>query len=603
MLLEAKHLSLEHRYNALRMDVHDIRLHDFGTVCGLRVDRHPSPDCVNQYAILRPGLALDCCGRQILVPEDLYVPLFDGAKSGWCGAPISVPPTSTPPGTPPVARTTLYVYLRFRQCDTDPIPAYVKNCGCCGETRECDCTGQSGDPACVLSVTREGYEVTVSTTPPPVWRNPVSTAFCAWLATQLKGAQSGLPNASDFVGISLQQALCQVITNPCPDTCGGGNDVLLLATITFNPDDTLASIDNCSNRRLVLSTGALYGSLVCLAEAAIACCGQKAGQLPKIQLSGNATPGTVDLSVVPLSTTITYAAVATNTSPTDAVGPFTLQVLVDPRLTVTTSTSSVGGNPGPAPVAVVSASGTTVSVSVPAGLPQASNATMNIVANFTPTAMKDGDVVTSTASVVGYAGPSDGPDSLTTTFKNNVVIDGPRVVYAKLSQWLQGTSVPRNALPGLLGEAGIEVPFDRVIDTKTAVTQTAATPPDGTIRMTVVDGATQYPVFLNLIWPAGGPPPTSILLRLRAAELKQLDTLLMNTIPATDFREGLVSLNFSLLGGVKGAATTPQLAITAPDGTRLDGEPAKGGPPGQKPGRSGDGTQGGDFTLSIRINP
>ena len=27
----------------------------------------------------------------------------------------------------------------------------------------------------------------VSTIPPPVWRNPVGAAYCAWLETQLKG--------------------------------------------------------------------------------------------------------------------------------------------------------------------------------------------------------------------------------------------------------------------------------------------------------------------------------------------------------------------------------------------------------------------------------
>ena len=84
MLLEARSLVLEHRYHAMRMNTHNIRLHDFGTVCGLRVDKHPSPQCVNTCAILRPGLGLDCCGREIVVPEDLFVPL-SGRRNEWLG--------------------------------------------------------------------------------------------------------------------------------------------------------------------------------------------------------------------------------------------------------------------------------------------------------------------------------------------------------------------------------------------------------------------------------------------------------------------------------------------------------------------------------------
>jgi len=609
MLLEAKHLTLEHRYNALRMDTHDIRLHDFGTVCGLHVDKHPSPDCVNNYVILRPGIALDCCGREIVVPEDLYVPLFDGAKSGWCGAPVSEPPPSTlPTDTVVLARKTLYIYLRYQQCDTDPIPSYVRNCGCCGGSGSCG--GQCQESDCVLSVTREGYEVSVSTVPPPTWRDPVSTAFCRWLAVQLKREQAGIADAREFIGTSLQHILCEAVTKPCADTCGGGNDELLLATVTFNSDDTLNDIDNCTNRRLVLSTGAIFESLECVVDAVIACCGQHVTQLPKLQLTGSVNPSSVDLSVEPLSTAIEYQAVATNSSGTDPTGPFVLQLLVDDSsLKVTGSRSSIGGNPGPAPTSATTSAGTTVSLAV-SSLDKGSNATLIVDVDFDPAKVQNGDAVTSVASIAGYGGPADGPDNLTTTFTGQIRVDGPRVIFADPNgKAILPDSMTLAEVRTVL-ETGIEVQFDGTVDTSTTIAlATVGNPADGTVGLAIVSKGTtatrRVPIAAKLIWP-GARPATTTSIRVGAADiatvLKQLNEVGTGPVNVRVLPE--LSLELSLLGGsTKGAAATPRAAIKSPgpNPARLDGSPPKGGAPGRKSGESGDGTQGGDFLWSIAI--
>src|SRR5215475_13399483 len=57
---DAYHRSHRHLHNRL--------LHGWGIACGLDVHPHPRPEC---GVIIRCGLALDCCGREIVVPKDL----------------------------------------------------------------------------------------------------------------------------------------------------------------------------------------------------------------------------------------------------------------------------------------------------------------------------------------------------------------------------------------------------------------------------------------------------------------------------------------------------------------------------------------------------
>ena len=49
--------------------LHNRLLHGWGIVCGLRVIRHKNPDCRN-WVVVRSGVALDCCGRELVLPCD-----------------------------------------------------------------------------------------------------------------------------------------------------------------------------------------------------------------------------------------------------------------------------------------------------------------------------------------------------------------------------------------------------------------------------------------------------------------------------------------------------------------------------------------------------
>lgn len=565
MLLEARHLELEHRYAAQRLNTHDIRLHDFGTVCGLRVIKHPSPDCVNSYAILQPGIALDCCGREIVVPETLFVPLFDGARNGWCGAPQSI--AQTPPAGQ--KRTTLYVYLAYQQCDTDPIPTYVRACGCC----ELSC--EHGN--CVPSVTREGYTILVSSTPPPVWRNPVGAAYCDWLATQLNG-----PGVSaqgyQTIDKTLDQVLCDVVTEPCADFCSGNNEWLLLATVTFTPDDLLASIDNCTNRRLVLSTGAIVEAIACLTTAVTNCCKTKDAYLT---LAGTVAPVTVNVEAPPATPSLTYTLSVQNADASMSAAAFSIDLTFPAGVTFASAALTIDGVAQPDPTA--NAGGVSAPV---AALAAGKAAQVVVTASYVPAQEPAGSALAATASIGMYAGPHDANLTLTTTF-TDVRVDGPRVVIKDLPATVQLAD-----LASLL-RAGVPLPFTAAMNPASA---SIADPASTDVFLEAVIGATVTELQVAMTWSNANSLLT-LAMGVTAGGADPLQALAAQVAASGE----PASVRLRLLGGPKGLASTPGPALTDAGGLRLDGDPPQGGPPAQVAGQSGNGEQGGDFVWNIAI--
>lgn len=587
MLLEPRHLAMEHRYGAMRMNAHDIRLHDFGTVCGLRVEPHPSPACVNTYAILRPGIALDCCGREIVVPEDLYVPLHDGATSGGCGAPLATQASpavqttalratsSTTISTERVAQTAgeslvvlapppLYVYLRYRECDTDPIPTYVRACGCC--------PGECEHGTCVPSVTREGYEVSVSTKAPAAWRNPVSAAFCAWLDAQIKGPAAS-PATLAVSDRTLDRAICEVVTEPCVDVCARAGDALLLATVRFEANGTLRTIDNCTDRRVVISTAALAGAVACLAHAVAKCCKNKA----YLALTAVVDRAEVNLEQPPENRQLTYTVGVTNADAGEESDPFDVELALPAGTTFGQAMLVVDGTTMPPPSAAAGA----VVASV-AALAAGKTATMTVTATFDPAAHKPGDALVATASIPAYDGDHAGPVSVTTTFID-VHVPGPRVIVKGLP-----TSMTAAEFSAMMRAPGLALPFTSAIDPATAVAGTSV------FLETVRDGVVTDASGLKLTWSNAD---TQLNLTLAPKLLSQITTALTERLSGAAAQTPY-TVRVRLLGGPDGWSPTPGPALVDPSGLRLDGAPASGG---TTTGESGNGVQGGDFEWTIAI--
>jgi hypothetical protein len=60
---DAYHRSFRHLHNRI--------LHGWGIACGLDVRLHPRPECRGDRVVVRCGMAIDCCGREVIVPKDV----------------------------------------------------------------------------------------------------------------------------------------------------------------------------------------------------------------------------------------------------------------------------------------------------------------------------------------------------------------------------------------------------------------------------------------------------------------------------------------------------------------------------------------------------
>jgi hypothetical protein len=129
----------EQSYHVGKHRQHNRYLHGCGTVCGLRVRQHPNPDCRDRFVVIEPGLALDCCGREVVVDEPVYVDLpkylaaIEKEKAG--------------DGTEKRTRSLL-ISLCYSECKTEFVPALYSECGC-------------DERVCEAGRVREGFEVKV----------------------------------------------------------------------------------------------------------------------------------------------------------------------------------------------------------------------------------------------------------------------------------------------------------------------------------------------------------------------------------------------------------------------------------------------------------
>ena len=67
-LLVSKDFTDEQDYGRGHRRLHNALLHGTGTVCGLKLIQHPADGCRNEFVVVQPGMALDCCGNEIIVP-------------------------------------------------------------------------------------------------------------------------------------------------------------------------------------------------------------------------------------------------------------------------------------------------------------------------------------------------------------------------------------------------------------------------------------------------------------------------------------------------------------------------------------------------------
>lgn len=108
-------------YHRGQQFLHNSLLHGTGTVCGLKLIQHPSENCRRDFVVLEPGMALDCCGRQLTVPERTLIRVADMLQAD--------------PDLAAALDGSRHLVLGLEACDVgvEPVPAILPGCGSEGQ--------------------------------------------------------------------------------------------------------------------------------------------------------------------------------------------------------------------------------------------------------------------------------------------------------------------------------------------------------------------------------------------------------------------------------------------------------------------------------------
>jgi DNA-binding beta-propeller fold protein YncE len=121
-LLVERDFTDEQRYLLGKLRRHNKNLHGWGMSCGLEVHEHENPDCRSTYVVVEPGVATDCCGREILVTEKEFVDLRALIEEAW--------QHDHGPNEPFTGTPTVQLAVCYAECPTEDVPALFDECGC-----------------------------------------------------------------------------------------------------------------------------------------------------------------------------------------------------------------------------------------------------------------------------------------------------------------------------------------------------------------------------------------------------------------------------------------------------------------------------------------
>jgi YVTN family beta-propeller protein len=135
-LLVERDFTDEQRYFLGKLRRHNQQLHGWGAVCGLKVEAHPTAGCQDRFVIIDPGTAVDCCGREIVVPHKEY---FDFKAKFLENYQIQNGPNSEPKNN---QKFTIQICVSYKECATEDVPALFDDCsqngGACKPNRIVD---------------------------------------------------------------------------------------------------------------------------------------------------------------------------------------------------------------------------------------------------------------------------------------------------------------------------------------------------------------------------------------------------------------------------------------------------------------------------------
>jgi hypothetical protein len=207
MLLSDQDFIAEQQYHLAKRRLLNKMLHGWGIVCGLEVEGEPG----KEWITVKPGLALDCHGNEILVCEPYKLDL----TNLLCAAPTVIDPCAEQTGE----SNTYYVAICYKERATDQVPVYTPGGGC-------------DDKACEYARVQEGFCLKLLTGPPS---SPNISRISPSLYQQ-NGGRDELSHTilSEFMKEEEKGAFCHHSV-PCPECCSGEH-CLYLATLVIEKE-------------------------------------------------------------------------------------------------------------------------------------------------------------------------------------------------------------------------------------------------------------------------------------------------------------------------------------------------------------------------------
>ena len=205
-LMTVRDFELEQSYFVEKKKLLNRYLHGWGAVCGLEIVPHKCPGMV----VLKPGIALDCYGNEIVVTSDVEINLASKDEDI------------------PQEGKTVYVCIKYLECDVEPVPVLASECSC-------------DDTASKSSIKRETFEYEILQTEPE---------------------KPDIMEIPDLRCKEIMEHLIKKSLDPCA-TCGDDGCVVL-AEVTFTADAAVpaSNIDNISYRQIVLSNEKLLSMII-----------------------------------------------------------------------------------------------------------------------------------------------------------------------------------------------------------------------------------------------------------------------------------------------------------------------------------------------------
>jgi DNA-binding beta-propeller fold protein YncE len=121
--LDTRTFEVEQAYGMGKDRRHNRYLHGTGVTCGLKVKQHPNPACRNRFVLVEPGIAIDCCGREIFIKEEETVDFRELFIAAWQEAHGDESP-------PDDATHTFQLCIHYAECPTEEVAVLFNDCNC-----------------------------------------------------------------------------------------------------------------------------------------------------------------------------------------------------------------------------------------------------------------------------------------------------------------------------------------------------------------------------------------------------------------------------------------------------------------------------------------